>query len=315
MRVSVRTLASASLLLVLAGAFLASQSGWAGAGAAAPGAEIVARVNGEPASRDELRRARRQLELAGPPAADDADLDRSALRAVIQRRLLLQEAARRGLVVEERELAQAVSAVRRRFDDLATFGAWLKERGLDETSVFEHARAELLVARVEAALAGNVPVTDEQVRAYHDARGQELRTAGDVRLRIIAVGDEAAASEVLAALQRGERFGALARKASLGRRASRGGDTGWLDPRRIPSPLREAVEVLEPGQAGGPLRRGDEFLVVAVAGRRPERTASLAEARPEIERRLRGARRQELVRAWLDAQQKRSSIEVYAQAR
>jgi hypothetical protein len=55
--------------------------------------------------------------------------------------------------------------------------------------------------------------------------------------------------------------------------------------------------------------------VVAVAGRRPERTASLAEARPEIERRLRDARRQELVRAWLDAQEKRSSIEVYAQAR
>lgn len=314
MRTSFKTVASASLLLVMAGAFLASQSGWAGARPAATGGEIVARVNGDPASRDDLRRARRELELNGA-AADDPGLDRSALRRVIERRLLLQEAARRGLVVEEPELGRAVSAVRRRFGDLATFGAWLRERGLDETSLFEHARAELLLARVEAAIAGDVPVADEQVRAYYDARGHELKTGGDVRLRVIAVGDEAAATGVLAALRRGERFGDLARKASLGRRASRGGDTGWLDPRRIPSPLREAVEALEPGQAGGPLRRGDEFLVVAVAGRRPERIASLAEARPEIERRLRAARRRELVRAWLDAQEKRSSIEVYAQAR
>lgn len=278
--------------------------------------ETVARVNGEPVTRDELQRMladpleqRLLQQELGVQDPDSKELERLALRKLIHRRLLLQEAVRRNISVSEQDLDQAIAELRRRFKDLKSFAAWMQERGLNDQSLFERVRADMLTDRVRAALAEGVRLTGEQVQEYYEAHKEELKTAGDVRLRIIAVKDKAAAEEVLAALKKGEDFAALARKRSLGLRAAQGGDTGWVKPRTLPPPLRKAVGTLKSGETSGLLQRGAEYLIVRLVGRRPAQTISLAEARPEIERRLLAAKRREAVQAWLTEQEKRSSID------
>jgi parvulin-like peptidyl-prolyl isomerase len=282
--------------------------------------EVVARVNGEPVSRAELQRmladplTELQLQqehgVRGVRGAESKDLERLALRMLVHRRLLLQEAARRNLAVTEAELDQAITSLRRRFKDLRDFGAWMNEQGLDDRSLFETLRAEMLATRIRAALVEGVRPAEEQVREYYETHKEELKTAGEVRLRIIAVKDKEAAEEILAELKKGGNFAGLARKRSLGMRAAQGGDTGWVAPQTLPSPLREAVGTLKAGDAVGPLQRDGDFLIVGLAGRRPERTKSLAEARSEIERRLLPAKQQEALQAWLAQQERKSKIEV-----
>jgi hypothetical protein len=69
---------------------------------------------------------------------------------------------------------------------------------------------------------------------------------------------------------------------------------------------------LKPGEVGGPFEKGPaEFLIVGLQDRRPLRAKSMAEARPEIERRLLSAKQQEAVQAWLAEQEKKSKIEVF----
>ncbi|KAF0219138.1 MAG: PpiC-type peptidyl-prolyl cis-trans [Geobacteraceae bacterium] len=283
--------------------------------------EIVARVNGEPVTLGELQRmladplAQNRLEREhGVQDPDSKELERLALRKLINRHLLLQEAGRRNLTVTEQELDQAITALRRRFKDLKEFGEWMKERGVDDRSLFDTVRTEMLLTRIRAALVKDVRLAEEQVNEYYEALKEELKTAGDVRLRIIAVKEKAEAEDIMAALRKGGDFADLARKRSLGLRTAQGGDTGWVNPQSLPPPLLEAVGNLKAGEAGGPLRRGNEFLIVGLAGRRPERTKSLAEARPEIERRLLAAKQQEAVQAWLKEQEKKSKIEVFLQA-
>jgi parvulin-like peptidyl-prolyl isomerase len=313
-----------SLVLVVA----VAGSLWASPGsarAAQPGgpteadAAVVARVDGEPVTRAELRRmrdnplTRRQLQQElGAEEPDPERLERLALRRLIHLRLLVQEARRRGITVTEKELDDAITSLRRGFDDLRSFGAWMNEQWLDERSMFGAIRDDLLADRARAALAEGARVEEKDVQQYYDSHRDELRRE-EVRLQIIAVEDAEAAKDVVAALRKGDAFSRVARRRSAGRLAARGGDTGWVNPGSLQPPLREAAATLKLGDARGPLRRGEEFLVVRLAARRPGRTMSLANARPEIERRLLPLKQQEVVQAWLTEREARSKIELFTE--
>jgi len=117
----------------------------------------------------------------------------------------------------------------------------------------------------------------------------------------------------MAALAKGADFARPARERSIGMRAAKGGDTGWVDAASLPPPLQQAAGTLKPGEAGGPLPKGNELLIVALVGRRPPQTKSLTEARPEIERRLLPAKQEEAYKTWLTEQEKKSKIEIFLQ--
>lgn len=282
-------------------------------------AEIVARVNGEPVTRGELQRMladplmQYQFERElGSEKADRKKLERLALQKLIQRRLLLQEAGRRKITVTPQDLDRSLSALRGRFQDLRDFGRWMKERGLDDQSLFETLRADMLMKRVMGALVEGVRITEESVERYYEAHQEDLVIGEEVRLRIILVKSKAEAEEILTSLRKGENFSLLARKLSLGLHAAQGGDMGWVIPQTLPLPLQEAVGKLKAGDVGGPLQKGaEEFLIVGLQDRRSVRAKNLAEARPEIERRLLPVKQQEAIQAWLTDQEKKSKIEVY----
>jgi len=280
---------------------------------------VVARVNGEPVTGAEFQRmlshplTRNQLQQElGVEDPDPKELERLALRRLIHRRLMLQEAGRRKIAVTDEDLDKVIASLRRRFVDLKDFGVWMKEQGLDDRSLFETIRAEMLATRVAGALVAGVGLTEAQVREYYEAHKEDLKTE-EVRIQIIAVKERAEAEEIQAALGKGEDFGRLAQRRSLGQRAARGGDVGWVNSEVLRPPMREAVSTLKPGEAIGPLPRGDEFLIVRLHERRTGRTKSLVEARPEIEPSLLAPKQQKALQSWLAEQEKKSKIEVFLQ--
>jgi peptidyl-prolyl cis-trans isomerase SurA len=308
------------LILAVAGVVWASPDcSWAAQNEDVVHTGVAARVNGESVAQADVQRLlanpfeRRQLlrEL-GVEDPDGKELECGALRRLINRRLILQEAARRNLTITPQDLDKAISSLRRRFEDLQGLGVWMKEQGLDDTSLSATIRVEMLAARVRAALVEGVRVTDDQAHQYYGRHKDDLKTE-EVRLQIIVVKDEATATGILAALRKGDDFGALARARSIGRRAAQGGDTGWVDADSLGPPLRDAIGAMQPRQARGPLQKGDEFLIVRLDGRRPGRARSFAEARADIERRLLPGTQQEALQAWLAEQAKTSTIEVFSE--
>ncbi|OGP75886.1 MAG: hypothetical protein A2W09_00300 [Deltaproteobacteria bacterium RBG_16_50_11] len=281
--------------------------------------EIVARVNGQPVPRSELQRTlsdpgtlRQFQQEHGVREMESKELERSALQKLINCYLLLQEADRRNITVTEQDLDQALIALRRSFKDLRDFGMWMKERGLDDKSLFETIRVDMVIKRVTGELVKDVRPTEKEVQDYYAGHKEDLTIGVDVRLRIIVVKSQAAAEEILAALRKGENFSRLARARSLGPHAAQGGDMGWVNFQALPPPLQRAVGMLKAGDVSGPLQKNiDEFLIVGLEGQRPVRAKSLAEARPEIERRLLPSKQQEVIQGWLGEQNKNSKIEVY----
>ena len=281
---------------------------------------VVARVNGEPVTEAELGRLlsapaerERLVRELGVEDPDGAALERLAMRKLVHRRLTLQEARRRGFTVTEQELGKAVTSLRSRFGDLGAMGEWMKEQGLDDQSLFDAIRADMLVARVRGALVEPVRVTDEQLRQYQAEHPEAFQT-DEAWLQVIVVKERATAEKILAALRKGGDFGALAEKHSRGARARQRGDLGWVDAETLGPPLREAVRALKVGEARGPLERGSEFLIVRLEARRssPKRSAA---ARLEIERRLLPGAQLQAVQAWLTEQEGKAKIEITSSAR
>jgi foldase protein PrsA len=308
-----RALLTWAILVVLMGGAvvaLGSRAAWS--------QEVVARVNGEAVNRGEWERmvadpvTRHQLqrELAVKEPGRN-ELGRLALRKLINRRLILQEAGRRGFTVTEQDLSRATVALRGRFKDLKAFGTWLHTEDLNDRSLQEVLRGQLLATRVLVALVEDVRLTEEQIQEYYEAHPDQLKIPEEVRLRIIAVTDKAAAEEILAAAQNGEDFDRLARERPTGSGAAHDLDMGPVSPERLAQPLREAVGALKTGETGGPVPMSATFLVVRLQERRPARVKSVTEARPEIEPRLLTAKRQAVVQAWLTAQEKKSRIELF----
>jgi parvulin-like peptidyl-prolyl isomerase len=213
------------------------------------------------------------------------------------------------MTVSEKELDKAIVTLRRRFADLEGFGEWMKSQGLTDKSLMESIRADVVADRVRAALVKDVSVTDGQVRQYYEAHKEQLKSP-EVRLQVIVVKEKAAADEALKALRETKDFASVARKRSLGRHAAKGGDMGWVALETLSPTLRKLVSAMKVGQTGGPLQKGDEFLIVRLAERRPGKTKTLAEAKARIEPYLLALKRQEVLRDWLKEKEKKAKVEV-----
>lgn len=281
--------------------------------------EVLAKVNGEPITREEMRRlladplalGQVQAELDSQNSATE-ELRRVALKMLIQRRLILDEAGRRNIAVSDKEVDDAVMTLRGRFEDLPSFGAWMQLQGVNEETLFDVLRDELLAARMREALLKDVQLTDQQVQDYYDAHKEDLAVGEEVRLQIIAVSSRAEAEEIVKALQGGASFARLAQERSQGKRAAQGGDTGWVDATTLTPSLKAVVGTLKPGDAGGPFQSGaEEYLIVGLQGRRPILAKDRSEARPEIERRLLRERQQEAIDAWMAEQEEKATIELF----
>jgi parvulin-like peptidyl-prolyl isomerase len=281
-------------------------------------AEIVARVNGAAVTRQELQSMlgdsfteRTLLQELGVDNPKKKDLERLAVQKLIRHRLFLQEAERLGFTVTEAELDQSLMVLRKRFDDLAQLGAWMHDRGLDDQSLLDTLRSQILMTKVWERLAEGVMVSPEQVKEYYETHKNNLFIDEEVRLRIIAVRDAEAAEEILAKLKRGENFARLARQRSLGLRASQGGDTGWVNYKTLSPTLQKAVSKLQTGDVAGPVQKSpEEYLLVGLEGRRSMPPKSLEQARPEIERLVMAEVRQKIVDAWLNKQEQKAIIEI-----
>jgi len=221
-------------------------------------AGVVARVNGEDITRDELVEI--LLKHYG----------QRALESVIQQRVIRQEAAKLNVQVSEADLEEALTEFysRGRFaqgmpleERKKRWTEMLAGRGITLEDFKRDMRAEILLKKV---VARRVTVTDEMVRAEFDRRhGRKLL------LREIVVADERKAKEIHAELEGGADFADLARKHSTNRREGREG--GKI---RVPVArgtrtrgFEDAAWALEAGQFSKPVKVGRTWLILKLDGR------------------------------------------------
>lgn len=242
-----------------------------------------------------LASLRGELDLTDLKAV--AEHRKTVLDALVEGKILLEEARRQGIRVERAETDQALDAsiadVRRRFPTEETFLRQIEKEGtsLEQLRIGQRAKIEeqLMVRQlVDRSVRSKVAIEDQEVREYWDAHRAEIpRVPARLDLSRILVSvrsseavDSAAVrrAEIVAGrLAAGEDFATLAKVFSEGPGAEQGGEIGWVRVSDLEPALAQAIEGLEPGKVTGVVLSGKGAHLLKVLEADPERGMRLAQ--------------------------------------
>jgi foldase protein PrsA len=226
-----------------------------------PPAPLAAVVNGEYIFLSEYERRVAQYEEALQQQGLDASTPegeahlaqarRDVLEGLIDGVLIQQGAAALGVSLTDEELESQIESDIEEGGGQAAFDEWLQATGQTRDDYKEMLRQSLVSQRVLDAVTADVPAETEQVRARH-----------------IVVDTAEEARQILAMLQEGADFVALAREHSTDLATKdNGGDLGWF-PRGLVAPELEAAAFgLQPGQVSDVIPLGEGYHIVQVVER------------------------------------------------
>lgn len=121
------------------------------------------------------------------------------------------------------------------------------EKSGDPAYALQLARLQVLEQAVEERYLKDRKPTEQEVRAEYETEIASLPKT-EYHARHILVATEPFATQLIARLDKGEKFDALAKEASMDPSKNNGGDLGWFTPNRIAPEFSGALVALKPGE-------------------------------------------------------------------
>lgn len=264
---------------------------------------------------------------------------------LIDRMLIAQEGERRGLTIPPEKMAEAERRSIADFGGEQQYNAYLAEHRLTRDEYREVVKTQVYGEMMRNELNKGLSVTDEEVQTYYKAhqadtafQQPERVTAAHIliaaRPNLITqqlqqeknLSGEALASAVREEMERRRQraenvrrkaavstadFAALARQWSddPGTR-ERGGDLGSFARDSHPRAFDEAAFALRPREVSAVVQTEYGFHVIKVSAHEAARTQTLAEATPEIRRRLLAEREAKNLTDWLREARRKADVRI-----
>ena len=224
-------------------------------------------------------RLRAEGQTQTPPRA--AILEQILERLVLES-IQMQEAQRRGVVLDDETLTAAVASYASQNGmSIEEFIATLDAEGISYRGFREQVRRQLTLDRVQREVVNRrVYITEQDVEEllaspfFAEQISDEYRL-GHILLavdagaaRTAADAARAAAQNIVEELRRGADFAALAVEHSAASTALEGGDLGWRKADRLPSLFAEQALGMAIGDVAGPLQNAAGFHVIKMIDKR-----------------------------------------------
>ncbi len=292
---------------------------------------IVAVVDDEIITLSELEETARPLLAQVDQVADpvtraqlrDRQL-RAALDALVGKKLVAQEAARRNLGVSSTDVDAHLERVRGQQgwteDQLRLY---LSSQGLSMAQFRAEVRENLLRQRVIGAVLGSkVRIGETDLQDYYKEKLTRANTeyeveAAHIVLTVPAQATEAEesavrqkATELLQRARAGEDFTALAKQYSQGPGAANGGYLGTIRRGSLDGALETTLFEVEPGGVGGPVRTGFGYHIVKAIARKTLPPKPFEEVKGQLQRELHNKRLEDELGKWIDELEKKAFVDL-----
>ncbi len=272
--------------------------------------EVRGSVNGEPITQYEIDRDTAPIFRELEKKYEGLELRQQKLKAeqeVLQdrvERLLILQAARRGLSDEQREridftVDRFIKERIRELGSLIRLNRELKKQGLDVQQLRELETENRIIREFQADLiARRINVSPADIRTYYQTHLEEFTTGQQLDVRLILLSNVAyrdpvkalAKAKDLRAKATGDKpwdFGKLAAEHSNYPDAAKTG--GLLENLKLPhfeEEVDKAIEKLDQGEISQPIQTVVGTYLIKVETRRPPRTAPLDEVQDDIRAKL-----------------------------
>lgn len=181
-----------------------------------------------------------------------ANLKDSSFEDLVVQKLIVQEAGRRGIEVDQKQVEQDLGYIREQRNQLEKDGyeKFLEENGFDEEFLKQEWGTQSLFNQLRSEVTSEVKVSEEECQAYYEENAAVFEHPAGKEIFHILVEDQEKADEVLAQLDKGESFEKLAAQYSIDPGSkNRGGDVGVVnEDTNFVEPFKEAALKLPPGE-------------------------------------------------------------------
>ena len=272
-----------ALAASLAGSLQASAQGPrpVAVAASAGAMDIVAVVNGDVISRADVDNRRRLFALSsGLPVTNDV-LDRltpQVTRQLVDERLRLQEAQRRRIVVQDKQVAAALTEIEQR-NNMAAGGLarQLSSNGVALRTLIDQIRTQLAWTQlVRAQVAEGGPPSDadiqDQVTQLKAQIGKPEYRVAEIFVPVANPGQDTEARRfadtIIQQLRAGAPFPVVAAEFSQSQTALEGGDMGWVQGGQLDPSVQRVVGQMPNGAISNPIKVPGGYSIVTLRAKR-----------------------------------------------
>jgi peptidyl-prolyl cis-trans isomerase SurA len=250
-------------------------------GAAVPKADIVAVVNNDIISNDDIGNRTRLFAMStGMPITPEI-LDRlrpQITRQLIDEKLRLQEIQRRKIVIADREIADAIKSIETNNGmPQGALRAHLAADGVGMRTLIDQVRVQLGWAQVIRQVLGDrLDVTKAEIAEQQALLAQQTgKPEFHVAEIFIPVDDPANTADaqrftetVISQLRAGAPFQVVAAQFSQSQSALEGGDEGWLQANQLDPAVAKLAEEMPIGAISNPVKVPGGFSIVQMRAKR-----------------------------------------------
>ena len=254
------------------------------------------------------------------------------LDGLIERKLLDQEARKRGTVASPEDVEAQLKKFVERFPSRSDFEKMLVQLGLTEedlkSSLAENVKRQQLIRE---QIYSHITVSEEEMAAEYQEHTDVYVIPERIRARhiLIVVPPDSTPDQDLFARKRaeqvldravgGEDFGSLAEKYSMDESTrAQGGNLGYFFKGSLPEGLKavdEAAFALQPGEISGLVRTGYGYHIVKVEERLPAEQGTYEDAKPAVKANVFGRKASERYREFISSLRENGKVEIYFPAK
>ena len=294
--------------------------------------QVIAKVNGEIVSQDELQRTIRDMsqELKAQGASNSqiqSEIEshsKDALRDRIDELLLIERGKELDINVDS-DVSKYMAHLQRqsKITDPEKFHYFIQQQsGRSYEDFLAESKNQFLTREVIGQEVGrHINITDKEIQDYYDAHKQDFVREEKVYLSEILISTENKDAAAVAAAEKkaktmadeaskGQRFSDLARDNSDASTAKEGGTLGGYKKGDLNKQIEDAVWNLPKGAVSQPIKLATGYEVFKVDDHTKAGLEPLADAKPEIENILYGPKMQPKMREYLTGLRKQAFLQI-----
>jgi len=288
---------------------------------------VVARVNGAPVTSLDLKRANKVLlqgQRGAKPTVDQLkELEKQALNQLISAELLYQAGKKIEMKELDKQVEEKLKAGKAKFANEADFAKAIKELEMDEASLRDYTRRDLVISNfVEKTVVSKITVTEDDARKFYEQNPDKFMRSEALRASHILIGTDAKTSpedkkkafekaeKLRKELAAGADFATLAKENSTCPSSKQGGDLGYFGKGRMVPPFEKAALALKPGEISDVVETGFGYHLIKLTEKKAAEKVDFKEARQRIEEYLKNQKIVMGVGAFLSETRKTAAIDI-----
>ncbi len=243
------------------------------------------------------------------------------LDTLVTEQVLLKKATELNLVPDQetldKEIQEKLAEIKGMYDNNEEqYQAALKASNLNDVTVLDYLKEQILMTKVLDEIFKDVNITDEKIQKHYDDNIAKYTTGPGATLAHILVADEETAKTVKAKIDEGASFEDMAKEYGTDGTASSGGSLGYYDyhTTELDADFMAGAKTLKEGEVSGPVKTQFGYHIIKATDLKTEAVVTpLDEVKEEIKTELQETEENAIYTEKLKAWKEEMKVKVYTE--